>query len=126
MNEQVPPPAGAGQIPAPQKSPQEMTREDMQDDPVEFAPGDLVVLRSGGPMLTIASIGGGHAHCIWFSAEETLQRGEIPLQCLDPADGSDLMMSGMDFEEGDFNEKDQHEEDEIYRKKKKKKKKNDD
>ena len=66
--------------------------------------GDLVVLRSGGPMLAIASVSGQFAHCIWFTPEDSLQRADIPLACLDPADGSDLMIEGMEYSESDFDD----------------------
>lgn len=88
-----------------------------------YAPGDLVVLRSGGPMLTVASVGGEAAHCIWFSTDDGLQRAEIPLSCLAPADGADLMMPDMDIAEDELGESyGEIEEGHRGRKKKKKKK----
>ena len=97
--------------------------------PGELAPGDLVVLRSGGPVLTIASVAGAQAHCIWFSGEDVLQRAEIPLSCLDPADEADGIMSEISYSEADF-DTDMHEDgeddDRDGKKKKKKKKHNED
>ena len=51
--------------------------------------GDLVVLRSGGPVLTVERIeplplDTDVAHCAWF-AGKTLQTGRIPLACLQHA-----------------------------------------
>ncbi|MBV5263392.1 DUF2158 domain-containing protein [Pinisolibacter aquiterrae] len=38
--------------------------------------GDVVVLKSGGPMLTVASILGDLASCVWFCEEEQAYRFE--------------------------------------------------
>ena len=38
--------------------------------------GDVVLLKSGGPMLTVASILGDLASCVWFSDEEDAYRFE--------------------------------------------------
>lgn len=89
-------------------------------DPAALAVGDLVVLRSGGPVLTIANVAGAHAHCIWFSAEDVLQRAEIPLACLDPADSADAIMDSITYSEEDFEIEDAQEE-RGHKKKKKKK-----
>lgn len=40
------------------------------------AAGDVVMLKSGGPMLTVASIIGDLASCVWFSDEEDAYRFE--------------------------------------------------
>ena len=88
--------------------------------------GDLVVLRSGGPVLTIASMSGDNAHCIWFGADDAFQRAEIPLACLEPANEDDLMSDEMDFEEGEFTFSSGPDEPASGHKKKKKKKKSHD
>ena len=92
-----------------------------QPEAPNFTAGDLVVLRSGGPMLTIAEISGEHARCIWFDNSDMLQRAELPLSCLDPADGSELLLSG----EGEEDELDWRADGEDDYKKKKKKKNRD-
>ncbi len=93
---------------------------DTSTDPAELAAGDLVVLRSGGPVLTIANVAGGHAHCIWFTADDALQRAEIPLSCLDPADDADAIIDNIAYMEEDF-DLDEKDEDDKHKKKKKKK-----
>ena len=40
--------------------------------------GDVVILKSGGPKMTISSINdAGVARCRWFEKNETLQRAEF-------------------------------------------------
>lgn len=53
-----------------------------------WKPGDVVVLKSGGPPMTVAEPGGnpgghpGHrVRCLWF-AESRLERGEFPPETL--------------------------------------------
>lgn len=54
--------------------------------------GDVVVLKSGGPMLTVASILGDLASCVWFSDEEDAYRFE---------DLPTAVLIAVDFEEDD-------------------------
>lgn len=49
---------------------------DTETPAVAFAAGDVVMLKSGGPMLTVASIIGDLASCVWFSDEEDAYRFE--------------------------------------------------
>ncbi|PZU29860.1 MAG: DUF2158 domain-containing protein [Stenotrophomonas sp.] len=35
---------------------------------MEFKPGDVVVLRSGGPKMTVSSLEGSRVWCVWFDA----------------------------------------------------------
>lgn len=32
-----------------------------------FKPGDVVVLQSGGPRMTVVAVQATHYHCVWFS-----------------------------------------------------------
>jgi len=32
----------------------------------QFKPGDVVMLKSGGPSMTVASVNGEFAECVWF------------------------------------------------------------
>jgi uncharacterized protein YodC (DUF2158 family) len=41
----------------------------------EFKPGDVVQLRSGGPFMTVSSVGGEQVTCVWF--EKTKQHGGV-------------------------------------------------
>lgn len=54
--------------------------------------GDVVILKSGGPMLTVASILGDLASCVWFSDEEDAYRFE---------DLPTAVLIAVDFEEDD-------------------------
>jgi uncharacterized protein YodC (DUF2158 family) len=44
-------------------------------------PGDVVVLNSGGPKMTISSIDSAGAFCIWFSGDKRDQQ-VFPLETL--------------------------------------------
>lgn len=58
-----------------------------------FAPGDVVMLKSGGATLTIASVEAKVATCLWFAKETEAFREEklplIALQLVDFADDED-------------------------------------
>ncbi len=48
-----------------------------------FSPGDVVVVKSGGPLLTVASLIGDLASCVWFSEDEDAYRfEELPIAVL--------------------------------------------
>lgn len=57
--------------------------------------GDVVCLKSGGPMLTVSSILGDLASCVWFSDEEDAYRFE---------DLPTAVLIAVDFEEDDEDE----------------------
>jgi uncharacterized protein YodC (DUF2158 family) len=51
---------------------------------MDFEPGQLVTLKSGGPPLTVASVAAGNVRCVWFAhADDRLQEANIPAVCLD-------------------------------------------
>lgn len=48
-----------------------------------FAGGDVVTLKSGGPMMTVSAVLGDLASCVWFSDEEDAFRFEdLPVAVL--------------------------------------------
>ena len=48
-----------------------------------FSPGDVVVVKSGGPLLTVSALVGDLASCVWFSEEEDAYRfEELPVAVL--------------------------------------------
>lgn len=51
-----------------------------------YAVGDLVVLKSGGPVMTVFEISpnGLHVNCNWFVGGK-LNRGNFPMAILEPA-----------------------------------------
>lgn len=54
----------------------------MADEPRRFQIGDLVMLKSGGPVLTVTEVIGEEASCHWFDANMALHTGELPIVCL--------------------------------------------
>jgi uncharacterized protein YodC (DUF2158 family) len=70
---------------------------------MDFEPGQLVMLKSGGPPVTIVSIDGDSVRCMWFAhADDRLQEATIPAICLENLGDEDA--------EGDFNERDRGDE----------------
>ena len=43
-----------------------------------FAPGDVVILKSGGQQLTVVAVEGDSVECIWLADDGTLHRETIP------------------------------------------------
>jgi uncharacterized protein YodC (DUF2158 family) len=58
-----------------------------------FKPGDVVVLKSGGPAMTVASVEENDVKCLWIGEEGELYREEIPAVALE------LIESEDDFDE---------------------------
>jgi uncharacterized protein YodC (DUF2158 family) len=55
-----------------------------------FAPGDVVVLKSGGLPLTVVAVDEDGVECMWLADDGTLQRETIPGAALAAAeDGED-------------------------------------
>ena len=52
-------------------------------------PGDVVMLKSGGQPLTVASVSAEEAVCLWIGEEGDLFREAIPLVALAPIDMDD-------------------------------------
>ena len=48
----------------------------------DFKKGDVVVLKSGGPCMTVESINAGMIDCVWFLDKKTL-RGSFPAEVLE-------------------------------------------
>jgi uncharacterized protein YodC (DUF2158 family) len=53
---------------------------------MDVKPGDVVVLKSGGPALTIAEVNDDRADCVWLSDEGHLFRETLPLVVLERAE----------------------------------------
>lgn len=47
--------------------------------------GDVVVLKSGGPDMTVTEAGREHAICTWFDEKKAVQKGTFPNDSLRPA-----------------------------------------
>lgn len=48
----------------------------------QFKPGDVVCLKSGGPLMTIATVEGQGAFCEWFTDDQQLQSRTFALTSL--------------------------------------------
>jgi uncharacterized protein YodC (DUF2158 family) len=77
--------------------------QDAQDElnPV-FDVGDVVVLKSGGPGMTIESVNRttGKAGCCWFDCSDICGHGYFPFECLRMPDGI-LAVESLDDDEDD-------------------------
>ena len=54
----------------------------MQEE--QFKPGDIVILKSGGPRMTIATVEERSALCEWFSDDQQAQSKSFALTSLKP------------------------------------------
>lgn len=62
---------------------------------MDFEPGSIVALKSGGPPLTVVATEGDQVRVLWFAqSDDRLQEAHLPTACLEPV--SDF---GDDFEE---------------------------
>jgi len=52
----------------------------------DIAPGDPVRLMSGGPLMYVEEVQGGMARCRWTKPSGLVERGEFPVECLEPAE----------------------------------------
>lgn len=69
---------------------------------MDFEPGRIVALKSGGPPLTVVEADGDEVRCIWFAhADDRLQEARIPAACLEAVGEM----------EGDFDDDEDDEED---------------
>lgn len=46
----------------------------MLSDKIQFKPGDVVKLKSGGPIMTIQSVNENSAYCVWFDGTKIKER----------------------------------------------------
>ena len=51
-----------------------------------FSVGDVVVLKSDGPKMTIEKIDSDQCHCVWFENDNTEKRSAFSFKLLDPAE----------------------------------------
>jgi uncharacterized protein YodC (DUF2158 family) len=48
----------------------------------QFKVGDVVLLKSGGPDMTIETVTGQTVHCVWFE-KNVVKRGAFPMATLE-------------------------------------------
>ena len=83
--------------------------------PVIFEPGDVVVLKSGGPAMTVVEVKETGLQCVWYAdTNDEVKTAIIPVICVDKASA---------WEDEDDEDED---EDDDKRKKQGKKKRHDD
>lgn len=56
----------------------------------DFQPGQLVSLKSGGPVMTVSGIENGMVACQWFGEGDEIQTGSFGLEMLEPVEGDEL------------------------------------
>jgi uncharacterized protein YodC (DUF2158 family) len=72
---------------------------------MSIKPGDVVLLKSGGPSMTVVSVGEDEIGCIWIGDEGELFRETFPSIALD--------MVETDLEKDDDDDDDDEEDDEV-------------
>jgi uncharacterized protein YodC (DUF2158 family) len=75
-----------------------------------FEPGDVVMLKSGGPSMTVVSAAEDEITCLWFGEEGELFREAIPAVALEPIFST--ADDAADEDEDDDEEEDEGDEDE--------------
>ncbi|MFO1107874.1 MAG: DUF2158 domain-containing protein [Bradyrhizobium sp.] len=89
---------------------------------MELKPGDVVTLKSGGHLLTVAEVHEDTVACLWMGLEGELFRETLPLAVLELADADeaeDEEEEEDDEEEEDTDEEEDEEEDEKDKPRKK-------
>ena len=57
---------------------------------MQFKPGDVVVLKSGGPHMTVVSLEGGGCNCEWFDQSGRQSGNFLPATLEEVTDNSDF------------------------------------
>jgi uncharacterized protein YodC (DUF2158 family) len=74
---------------------------------MDLKPGDVVILKSGGHLMTVVEANKDDVECLWMGTEGELYRESLPLAVLELAEGSD------DEEDDADEEEDEEEADEV-------------
>ena len=72
-----------------------------------FAPGDVVILKSGGHSMTVVAVGEDDIDCLWTGDDGELFRQSIPVVALTVVEGA---MENAEAEEGEDEDKDEDDE----------------
>jgi uncharacterized protein YodC (DUF2158 family) len=80
------------------------TRLNVREEIMDLKQGDVVMLKSGGHPMTVATVKGDAVECLWMGGEGDLFRETLPLAVLERAE--------FDPSEDDEDEEDDEEEDE--------------
>jgi uncharacterized protein YodC (DUF2158 family) len=63
-------------------APSKTAMQNQADRPLRS--GDLVRLRSGGPLMTVVGIDGGDVNCVWTDPEGHIASERLPIEALEP------------------------------------------
>lgn len=75
-------------------------------------PGDIVQIKSGGPIMTVVSIDEAGAHCLWYSESgEEIRTATIPAVALTAL----VLSDDEDFEDDDFDDEEEEDDEEDKR-----------
>jgi len=80
-----------------------------EEESMAYAAGSIVVLKSGGQLMTVVSASDDEIECVWLGEDGELFRHAIPAIALEAAPISDLEHD--DDEEDEQDQEDQEEED---------------
>lgn len=84
---------------------------------MELKPGDVVTLKSGGHLLTVAEVHEDTAACLWMGLEGDLFRETLPLAVLELADADEAEDEDEDEEDEEDEEEEEDDEEEPRKKK---------
>lgn len=77
-----------------------------------FAPGDVVILKSGGQALTVVAVEEDTVECLWMGDDGELHRETVPTVALAAIDSEDEHEDEKEDEEQDEDEEDAEDDDE--------------
>lgn len=72
-----------------------------------FKPGDVVLLRSGGPSMTVVAVDEDEIKCVWIGEEGELFRESLPPVALD------LVETDLEEDDEDGEDDDEHEDEQV-------------
>src|SRR5271154_5884626 len=77
-----------------------------------FAPGDVVILKSGGHSMTVVAVGEADIDCLWTGDDGELFRQSIPLVALTIVEGAADDAEAEEDEDEDKDDEDDEDDDE--------------
>ena len=79
---------------------------------MSFAPGDVVILKSGGHTMTVVTIGEDDIDCLWTGDDGTLFRQPISAIALTVVESAEAEEEGEDEDKDDEDDEDEENDDE--------------
>ncbi len=81
---------------------------------MDVKPGDVVILKSGGPALTVADVNDKEAECVWIGDDGDLFRETLPLVVLERAEIEAADESPDEEHDGEDDDEDEEDEGERH------------